>query len=351
MNKLTVSILAIILVISVCANIYLWRHTQNIHGEQKEAITVQEEYTAQLDTVERKLVAAYEKIEELKDARDALDAQLIESITPMTAVGAELDAETHSIMESAKAGNEDVFSAGTNDTNATKNFMTGVSEMMNDPQMREMIRSQVKNMQLDTLYNSLFSGLQLDAEDEEVLRELLTDEILIGLEMMQLVNNPDTADSVDEIIQEKKDALNEEMKELLGEEKYEELEEYRSSLQERAVVGQLNQQLVMSGSTPLSPTQQDSLIDIMTEERNNVELDGTHMNLQDATMSEINELDTDDFLRRQVEIHQRVRERADTLLSSDQMKSLERFQDMYLQQIRMGLQMSKSMMPKDKKAE
>lgn len=345
MNKLLIPLLTIVLVISVCANIYLWRQKQNISHDQKDAIELKEEHAEQLDVVQDKLNAAQQEIEELKEERDAV----LGALTPMAADDTDVNAETKSILDYAKENGRDVFADATNETSGTEQFMSGLTEMMDDPQMRDLIRSQVQNTQLDALYGRLFSGLGLSSEDESMLRELLTDELLIGLESMQLMKNPDTADSVDDIIAEKKNVLNEEMKELLGEEKYEELEEYRSSLQERAVVGQLNQQLVMSGSAPLSPMQQDSLIDIMTDERIRVEAGGESMNLQNASPGDINDLDADEFLRKQVEIHQGVRERADGLLTAEQMKSLERFQDMYLQQMRMGIQMSKSMFSKDKK--
>lgn len=329
-----VALLCIILVISVCGNIYLWRQRGTTDMPSQESL---QEQSMRTSDVARDFDTMKHTDHDKNSLRqESTPVHFADSDSYEDAIDTAHLTEDVFTSDIFSDEDEDVFTK-----EGAQKMLAGIAEMMQDPTMREVMRNQLKNLHLDPIYASLFHQLSLDTDTESALRDLIVDEMLLGMDMMDGLADPGMYAQLQEIHNAQRNALYEDMRTLLGDEDYETLTSYRDTLEERAFIAQLNQQIALRGEAPLSPMQQDTLTTFMREERETDIASGLSIALEDISPLTFHEIDIDGIIDAQIARNARVRERAQSILSDVQLQGLAQYQEAYIGQLRMGMEMSK----------
>ena len=255
----------------------------------------------------------------------------------------------------APAATPDDSSAGPQppvpDAGKSKGFFGDfLSKMMDDPDMKKMMRQQQGAM-MDIMYGGLFKELGLTQEETDKFKELLLDRQMKAVEAggafmkLQSEDNDKTA-AMSELAEQQKE-FDEQVKAFLGDARYTQYKDYNETMTERMTLNQFSEQMA-GGRNPLNADQTSQLLEIMKQERKGMTpvfsettVDGsaTVANFQ-VMMSEdkMNEL-----FKQQEEINQRVLERAKTVLTPEQLDALAAHQSSQLQMQRMGMSMAAKM--------
>ena len=229
-------------------------------------------------------------------------------------------------------------------------FGKGVGEMlgkmMKDPAMREVMREQQKAM-INLMYGGLFKDLNLAPEERDKLKGILTDAQMKNVEAAQALFSPGpeggegAAKDAGQQIAEAKKQTDAEIKALLGDERFAQYEEYQKNMGERMQMDQLKTQL--AGDNPLRDDQTAQLLQAMKEEK--IKLPPVIPS--DQTLVPTKEMFAGDNLDKQLkwmeDYNRRVLERAGQILTPEQLKQYQSFQDQQLAMQRLGLQMAKQM--------
>ncbi len=235
-----------------------------------------------------------------------------------------------------------------------KNLMSGISEMMQDPAMRETIREQIKGMQVNAVFGSLIKELGLPPAEAEAFRNLITDRYLVGMDLLKDMQGGTDQDAWDESIkgiERQHEEIDVHIKELLGDEAYARYETYKETEGERMQVGMFNQQLSFASGEGLSKDQQEQLISAMHEERKSTEQEPDYVDYSKAGPDDMSDEKIDRALTRQMEANIRIRDRAKTFLSYEQLQTLETYQDSFLKQAEMGMRLGAKMFKASTKEE
>jgi len=254
------------------------------------------------------------------------------------------------IPETSETENEQVDK----DKKDPNEFMSGLAKMLDDPDMRDAIRSQIKNTQVNPIYGTLISKLNLSPDKAEAFTDLIADRFLTGTDSIKMLSGGNDKDSFKKAmddIKNQKDEIDSQIKELLGDEAYSEYEEYSNSEGERMALSQYNQQLSFSGVPVLSPEQNDDLVNIMREEAEASKKNPNYINLEDANPMDLNEDNISDIIFQQIDINKKVKDRTRNMLSADQQKKFEEYQESYIKQMETGLRLSVQMFGKKNKKE
>jgi len=302
-------------------------------------------------TVDR--VPAFESaITRLKTDQDRLDKeneQLKQQIKNHEDIISDLRSKVPD--EAKGSGTEIADNNSKEEEKGSKNFMTGVADMLNNPEMRDAIRTQIKAAQINPIYGSLISKLNLSSDKTEELMDLIADRFLAGTDSIKALNNNNSKDAFKktmEGIKIKKDEINSQIKELLGEEQYDEYKKYSDTEGERMFTSQFNQQLSFSSIPTLSQSQNDELVDIIKEETEASKKNPNYVNIEETSPLQFDDDTISDVIFQQVDINTRVKNRAEKVLSDVQLKKLEDYQNSYIKQIETGLKISSQMFGKKK---
>ncbi|HEU0008265.1 MAG TPA: hypothetical protein VFT34_00455 [Verrucomicrobiae bacterium] len=218
-------------------------------------------------------------------------------------------------------------------------------KMMNDPAMKEMVRSQQKSM-MKTMYGSLFKELNLPAEQQKKLTELLLDAQMSGVESTgDLFKGEDAArTNAVNTLAEKQKATQAQIKALLGDEKYTQYEDYQKTLAERMVLNQFQQESAGT-QTELRDDQMQRLVDLIKEERAKIppvfdeDPGKTAENLQKVLNTEL----FDKQMQWQEDLNKRVLARAGGVLTPEQLKEYGEFQESQLNMQKLGMKMAREL--------
>ena len=231
-------------------------------------------------------------------------------------------------------------------------FMSGLAKMLDDPDMRDAIRSQIKNAQVNPIYGTLISKLKLSPDKAEALMDLIADRFLTGTDSIKMLSGNKDKDSFKKAmdnIKNQKSEIDSQIKELLGDEAYSEYEKYSNSEGERMAISQYNQQLSFSGVPVLSQQQNENLVDIMREESEASKKNPNYIDMENANPLDFDGDKISDIIFQQVDINKRVKDRAKGVLSPEQQKKFEEYQESYIKQMETGLRLSAQMFGKKKK--
>ena len=151
--------------------------------------------------------------------------------------------------------------------------MAAMSEMMNSPQMKEMIAAQQKAT-FDIMYKGLFEKLGLEGDELEHFKTLLTNGQMANIEASMGLMNPKLPEEERAALladlKKNQENLQSSIKEFLNDENdYKEYEFYSKTVGERMTISGLQTQL-QSNNIPLDPQQEDKLVHLMYEERTKV---------------------------------------------------------------------------------
>ncbi len=337
-------VIQFLIAIVIClTGMYFWQN-KKIEDSKVEIQTLQKaaDKVPVYESAIKRLEAANAEIEK---KTEELKKQMVEKENTIAALQNDLAEE---IAQSQQAG-----ASEEEDQEGGKNLMSNIADMLENPDMRDAIRGQIKIAQVNPIYGSLIKKLKLSADKEEALSDLITDRFLTGTDAIKSLNSADESarKATLDNIKKQKEEINEQIKELLGEEAYKEYEKYSESEGERMIVGQFAQQLSYSGTLPLNESQNENLVQILKEENEAAKKDPNYKDMEGMSPSEYDDDTISDILFRQIDINKKVRDRAQKVLSADQLKGLERYQENFIKQLEMGLKMSKQMFGGSKKSQ
>jgi hypothetical protein len=236
---------------------------------------------------------------------------------------------------------------------AGRDFMSGLSKMMDSPEMQEAVRAQLLNQMINPAYGGLFKELGLDPGTSETLRNLIMDRQMVavaqGMQAMNQDMDPDQQKALNAKIKADQAAVEEQIHALLGDEQFATYKQYQQTEQERMTLGQFSQSLGIGSEMALDRGQQEQLVDAMYEERLAQATDPAYVDVQSTTPEDFTDATVDQFLRQQAAINGRVRERAQRILSDEQYAAFERFQENLLRQQEMGMRVGLKMFESRKK--
>jgi hypothetical protein len=229
------------------------------------------------------------------------------------------------------------------------------SKMMQDPDTKKFIQEQQK-MVMEKLYAPLFKKMALTPEEADNFKNLLTDNAMRGAEKAgSIFGGPgatNRAEVLSAVAADSK-ASEERIKQLLGDARYAEYKEYQQTAGDRMQLN-LFQQQFGAGENRFSEDQTERLLALMKEEKQAVAAAGVSVPGQGDDRANIEAMMSDEhteaLLQSQESVDQRVLERAQTVLTPEQLNTFARFQTNRLQTMRMGMTMARKFLGPDKPA-
>lgn len=222
-----------------------------------------------------------------------------------------------------------------------------LSKMMDDPDTRKLILEQQRSV-MNQLYTPLVKQLALSPEESEQFKSLLSENMLKSTEKATALFGMSESNRTEMLssLTESQKSFDEEVKSLLGENRYAQYKDFQLTLGERAQLNMFRQ----AGSTdfPLSDQQTEQLLAIMKEEKKSAAAasgqDPFGSGQEEAKLKAMmSDEQFQKLLQSQETVNQRVLDRANEVLSPEQMQSFGNFQTNQLQMMRLGMNMARKM--------
>jgi hypothetical protein len=224
--------------------------------------------------------------------------------------------------------------------------MAAMSEMMNTPQMKEMIVAQQKAT-FDVMYKGLYEKLGLEGDELEHFKKLITDGQMAGIETGMSIMNPklpeeERAALVADMMKNQED-LQAGIKEFLNDENdYKEYEFYSQTMGERMTVSGLQSQL-QAKNIGLEPEQEDNLVRMMHEERTKVPFDNDFHDQNKFDPTALNNDTIDRFIEQNKIYEENLETRVGEVLTPEQTTVFLEQQKQAAAMQQMGLKMAAGM--------
>ena len=218
-----------------------------------------------------------------------------------------------------------------------------LSKMMDNPQMREMIKGQQK-VAMQMIYGPMLSEMNLAPDVKEKLNEMLLENQMKNIERGTALMK-DGVDKVaaGKVLADQKLEFDGQVRSLLGDAQFAQYEDYNKSIPDRMAMTQLKTQL--TGDNALSDQQNQFLLQVMREERLSVMGDKPKVDDWKAISSADG---MDKFFSQQEELNARVLQRAQSILTPEQYQSFASFQTNQLSMQKMSVKMAQTMFKSDK---
>jgi hypothetical protein len=235
----------------------------------------------------------------------------------------------------------------------SSNPLAGMAKMFKDPKMREMIKTQQKAVlgpMIDKQYGALFQQLNMNPEESAQLKTLLLNKMLAGTDAgMSMLDDSQTAEQRADLAKQIKSQQADDdaqIKQYLGD-SYSAYQSYEKTVPDRTVVNQFGDQL--TGDLAMSPDQQAQMVQALTDARtgfkwttdytkNQTPADGNY-----AAMFSEDNLNT--FTQEKEQFDQQFLAQAQKILTPDQAKQFQQFQESQRQLQIMGMKMAGQMFP------
>src|ERR1043166_848615 len=332
-KKLTLFFLTTTVVLSIVCYAQ-WRGA----SEQKTQLTqLQKDAEATAEKIARQETT----LPKLKQQRADLSKDLQEST---------LNTETVKVIAQTNAALAATLQAERQDEKSKPGMGDFLSKMMENPDMKKMIREQQKAA-LKMIYGDLFKDLNLTDEEKTKLSDILTDKQMKamekGSEFLKDSDNVDKEAMGKEFAAQQK-ATDAEIKGLLGDDRFKQFEDYNKNIGNKMAVNQFKGQLA-DGKNALVDEQSKQLMQVMREESEAVSAkEGIGAEGQAKAMQDWKNLVSDDEMNklfgRQEEINQRVLARVPTFMNQEQVDAFAAFQTNQIALQKMSLQMARQMM-------
>ena len=225
---------------------------------------------------------------------------------------------------------------------AAGDMVKGLADMFKGEEGKKMLKMQ-SEMGARMMYGDFTK--KLDPTTADAFMALLAERqgmmATLGMELM----NSDDPKAAQAKLTAQKDEFDKKLKSLVGEEKMNELTAYERTVGDRMMFGQVESQFSAAGA-PLSPEQREGVIALMSQERLKTPasaLEAGNTNPTEAMKVLQDDNAVADFLKKEEDLHNRVLNQANTVLSPDQVevfrKSLNQMRDMQQFGLKMGKQM------------
>ena len=226
-------------------------------------------------------------------------------------------------------------------------------EMMKSPGMKEAMKQQ-QTAQLDMTYGKLYDKLHLNDAEKAKFKELLAGRVTamadFGIKMMDDTLTPEAKTELSTQAGNLEKEFDASIRAFLADEgDYKTYQHYDETQGDRMSLNMLGSSLFAASGEPLSPQQEEQLIDVMADVRK------TTSKVPDMRKPENFNPDamTDDTTQRILADNEAqgklTSERAAAFLSPTQLKALKQFQDQQRSMTEMGLKMSAAMFGKKDK--
>jgi hypothetical protein len=305
-------------------------------GRETQALRVKE--------LERSQARLQKQVEEFTSLTAALRSNDVRQSTTASALSKQLQA-TRTQTAGSGGTNEGAGALG-------KGMGEMLKTMMKDPAMRDMIREQQKAT-VKMMYSGLLKEMNLTPEEKEQFTQLLTDAQMRNVEAAQAMfsdKKEDNAAATQSVADTKKQS-DADMKAFLGDERYAQYQDYQKNIGERMQLDQLKTSLA-GQNMALNDQQSSQLLAIMKEEKSAV----PPIIPSDANQDpqKVKALMTAENMDKQMQwmsdYNARVLARANQVLTADQYKQFQAFQEQQATMQRLGLKMAREMFSGDKPA-
>lgn len=212
-----------------------------------------------------------------------------------------------------------------------------LSKMMSDPDMRTAMKEQ-QRMGMDMIYGSLFKHLQLTPDQEKNFKDTLLE--------MQMANMSQAGDmfgstnraAAMQKMNEERQKTEEKLKEILGDEKFGQYQDYNKTLGERMILDQFAKQ------SDMSPEQGEKLLAIMREEKDRMQTAASTTDPAEQMKMLESDQAAEEMFKKQDQVNEQVLQRAQEVLSAEQMEKFRPFVTNQTAMQRAGIKMARKMM-------
>lgn len=303
---------------------------------------------SQLASLHREVERKADEVHELEIAREHLNRRRQEAEQQAQALQAALrQTNANSPAVTPSPGASSTPNPGRPQGSPSEGFGKMFAQMMEDPATRKFIRDQ-QRLVLDQLYAPLVKQLGLTSEEADKFKDLLAETSMRGAEkatsLMGGTTNTNRQETLTALAAEQKDA-EEAMRSLLGDERFQQYKEYQKTAAERMQLNLFKQQA--SGEAAINEQQTEQLLALISEEKKGLAAAGQVFPTGEAPGEQLNtvlsEDKTEQLLQSQEALNQRVRDRAQDLLTPPQMEAFARFQTNQMQMMRVGMTMARKM--------
>lgn len=229
-----------------------------------------------------------------------------------------------------------------------------LAEMFKSPEMKKMIQSQQQTVLgpiVEKTYADYFGSLQLTPEQNATLKDLIMKKMMVGANMGVAMLGGDLTDQQrSDLMQQTKDqttAADNAIKQFLGDANYQQFQDYEKTIPDRMTLNTFKDQL--GASAALNADQQTALLQAMTDERQKFKFttDFSDQNNVSANMgSMFTEEKINQFQSEQAQLNQLYVNRAQSILSPDQLNSYQQFLASQRDMQAMGMKMAAKMFGK-----
>ena len=314
--------------------------TRAVEEAWRTEAEAREAQSARVKDLERNRALLDQQVQEFAAVTSMLRANQAGQTTNLTAVAERVRAA------GLKGGEQGAASGDGDGGLFGKGMGEMVAKMMKDPAMREMMRGQQKAT-INMMYSGLFKELNLTPAEKEKLTGILTDAQMKNIEHAQGMfgeQKPGAAEDTQKLFRDSKEQTDGEVKAVLGDERFAQYEDYQKNIGDRMQLDQLKTRLEAQ-NLPLQDQQMAQLLQVMSEEKSAVPpvIPG------DASQSpkDLKALMTSENLDRQMQwmddYNRRVLERAGQILTQEQLKQYQEFQDQQSAMQKFGLKMARDM--------
>ena len=331
MQKILSIVLASIIIIFTGLAVWLWFQAKDQKSELKTLRATIQQHIQKAQTLGKETDNILQKNQILQEKAQALKT----SVQPVKDAAANQATDT-----SADEPQE---------ASKMKGLYELSKKLMDDPEMKELMRQQIRNA-FETQLEGLSEELSLTPEEKETLLNMLA-ENAENMSKAFLENSDPTKFDEDKMEQtsrqaeEQQQQFNQQLKTFLGEERFAKYEAYEKALPQRMEENKLKAHFVKA-KMPLQDQQLQQLKQIVEEEAKSSASDfGLQGRIEDPT----------DLLNRrmqnQQEMYQRVVDRSSGFLTPDQQKSLSSYYQKEIGNRKVMLEMSKKFLDSQKTPE
>ncbi len=271
-----------------------------------------------------------EKIESLENKAQILTAESAALREKLHAASPAVPAMTPAAAESTDASTE-----------KPKGGMADMlGKMFKDPQMKKAMAAQ-QTMALRQFYSDFVKSSNLTPEQAEQFYNAIGERQMAMMEKAgDFMKGGQQTDEMKRAMEEDTKKFEAQLKEIIGDKGAKQFHDFEMTLPDRIAMNQFSQQL-SSGGTPLSADQNRALLQVMSEERRNNPATPAKLNKFDG--ANMSDEQIQQFFTQQEDVNSRVRTRAMSLLTAEQMKAFEQFQKQQINMQRMGMTMAREM--------
>jgi hypothetical protein len=231
------------------------------------------------------------------------------------------------------------------------NPFSSLTKMFEDPEVRDAIAAQQRaalGPMIDKTYGKLFSNLGLSPEQTAALKEMILNKQLagaqMGMSMLSEGSDPSKTAELGQKVKAASDAADGEIKAFLGEEKFAQLKEYEKGTADRMAISGFKDQL--NASAALTPEQEEQLIGVMTQARQNFKFTTDFSkgpNLTGDFSAMFNEENVNRFVQELDQLNQHFVSHAQNILRPDQLESFQKHLNSQQALQKAGMQMGAKM--------